>query len=162
MNYAVISFLKDRLDKNMRLFEYGSGYSTLFYSSLVKSVVSVEYDKEWYETISGKAGDNVRLIYQPLGSGDDYCSTIKREAGEFDVVIIDGRERVKCAINSWSALSESGVIVFDDSERLRYAEGLAMLRENGFRSIFFEGLKPKGIAMGRTSIFYRKNNCLEI
>ena len=31
MNYAVINFLDERLNKELKLFEYGSGYSTLYF-----------------------------------------------------------------------------------------------------------------------------------
>jgi len=36
MNYSVVAFLKERLNQKMSVFEYGCGYSTLFYSRLVK------------------------------------------------------------------------------------------------------------------------------
>ena len=42
MNYNIISFLEQRLSKDLSLFEYGSGNSTLFFADLVGSVVSVE------------------------------------------------------------------------------------------------------------------------
>lgn len=33
MNYSVIQFLDERLNKDLSLFEYGSGNSTMFYAS---------------------------------------------------------------------------------------------------------------------------------
>lgn len=51
MNYSIISFLEQRLNKTMRVFEFGSGYSTLFYARFVESVVAVEHNREWFETI---------------------------------------------------------------------------------------------------------------
>lgn len=52
MNYNAIEFLDERLNKNLTLFEFGSGYSTYFYASRVKAVVSVEYDDRWYQLVS--------------------------------------------------------------------------------------------------------------
>ena len=40
--YPFISFIMERLNKSMELFEYGSGNSTLFYSQYVKHVISLE------------------------------------------------------------------------------------------------------------------------
>lgn len=40
----VIALFRARLHGHKRLFEYGSGYSTLFFSKLVGDVVSLEYD----------------------------------------------------------------------------------------------------------------------
>ena len=45
MNYNAISFLEERLTKDLCLLEYGSGYSTPFFASFVKTVVSVECDR---------------------------------------------------------------------------------------------------------------------
>jgi hypothetical protein len=47
MNYHVVSFLEERLNDDLSLFEYGSGNSTLFYARLAGDVVSVETDREW-------------------------------------------------------------------------------------------------------------------
>jgi protein-L-isoaspartate O-methyltransferase len=40
--------LERRLNKTLSVFEYGSGYSTLFYARCARSVISVEYDQAWY------------------------------------------------------------------------------------------------------------------
>ncbi len=48
MNYPVINFMENRLQKDFSLFEFGSGYSTYFYSRLFKKVHSVEYDKDMH------------------------------------------------------------------------------------------------------------------
>jgi protein-L-isoaspartate O-methyltransferase len=76
MNYSVVEFLRQRLTKNMLLFEYGSGYSTLFFSKLVKKVVSVEYDKDWYERMS-KEGLNENVT----GSTRNLIMTVNTVPG---------------------------------------------------------------------------------
>lgn len=47
---------KDWLDKNirsdMRVFEWGSGGSTLYFSKRVKEIVSIEHNKIWHEEVS--------------------------------------------------------------------------------------------------------------
>lgn len=52
--FGSIDFLNDWLTKNMKVFEYGSGGSTLYFSNHVDSVYSVEHDPEWF-TITRKA-----------------------------------------------------------------------------------------------------------
>lgn len=51
MTYPSIQFLKDILSKENKVFEYGSGYSTVFFSKLVGEIVSVEHDKQWVDYI---------------------------------------------------------------------------------------------------------------
>lgn len=47
--FSSISFLESWLKKNMNVFEYGSGGSTLYFAEKTATVVSVEHDKAWYE-----------------------------------------------------------------------------------------------------------------
>lgn len=163
MNYSVIEFLKQRLNKNMVLFEYGSGYSTLFFSKLVKKVVSVECNKDWYELISKEGlNENIISLYQELDYDGKYCTKINETDDKYQVVVIDGRDRIRCAINAVKNLSEDGVIIFDDTHRERYIEGCDCLLKIGFKKLDFEGLKPIGFSLHKTSIFYKKVNCFSI
>lgn len=51
MTYPAIDFLKDILSKENKVFEYGSGYSTLFFNNVAGEVVSVEHDPIWADRI---------------------------------------------------------------------------------------------------------------
>ena len=160
MNYSVISFLKERLNKNLSLFEYGCGYSTLFYSRLVRDVVSVEYDQIWLDHIKSTMPDNVELVYRDKDSDGDYCRTISSVGNSFDVVIVDGRDRVNCVREAFTQLKKGGVVVLDDSGRDRYQEAFNIAKHNGFRALNIEGIKPTGNQIHRTTIFYTDNSCL--
>lgn len=46
--FGSIDFLNEWLIKEMNVFEYGSGGSTLYFSGKVENVISVEHDSEWY------------------------------------------------------------------------------------------------------------------
>lgn len=47
MTFPAISFLKDILSKETKVFEFGSGYSTIFFNNFVGETVSVEHNPEW-------------------------------------------------------------------------------------------------------------------
>lgn len=162
MCYPVIRFLENRLHKGLDLFEFGSGHSTLFYARLVRSVTSVEYDEAWIQTVSARAPDNVSLIFRKRDEDGEYCRSIRSTGQRFDVVVVDGRDRVNCIGQSMDALTTAGVIVLDDSQRQIYAEGIDYARAKGFRALDFEGLKPTGPDVARTTVLYRSNNCLGI
>lgn len=160
--YSFIDFIGDRIRPNMKVFEYGSGNSTLWWSQRVEAVVACEHDKPWYDTISDKVPENVDYRYCDLEYGGKYSQLILSFAAEFDCVIIDGRDRVNCAKNILSALKEEGVVIWDNSDREKYAEGYSFLQTNGFRRLDFWGLGPIGRKPWCTSIFYRRTNCLGI
>ncbi len=162
MNYSIIAFLENRLKDNLNLFEYGSGYSTLFYARLVSRVTSVEHDESWYESIKGGIPGNVKLIFKQKDYDGDYCRSINLNEDRYDVVIVDGRDRLNCIKQSIAHLSERGVILLDDTQRRKYLEGIIYAKNNGFLALDFEGLKPTICEISRTTILYRRDNCLDI
>ena len=145
----------------MTLFEFGSGNSTRFWSKHVASVISCEHDLEWYEKTRQTLPANVKLIHRELASGN-YPTAIHEFDQQFDIIIIDGRERVACMKQSVQKLTPDGIIVLDNSKRERYEEGVDFLHSHGFRQIDFYGMAPISIYPSCTSIFYRPNNCLNI
>lgn len=163
MNFQVISFLEERLTKNMNAFEYGSGYSTLFYARHVNHVTSLEYDRDWFKHISEMIPDNVKLLFTEKDIDGQYCRAINKFPGNFDIVVIDGRDRVNCVKQCLSQLNDSGVILLDDSSRQKYKDGIVFAKNAGFKALNFVGLKPIGDGNPHmTTILYRNNNCFDL
>jgi hypothetical protein len=160
MNYSVVALLRARLTKDLRLLEFGSGYSTSFYAKLVGSVTSVEHDQAWIGTVKKTLPDNVELIYQPQDIDGKYCRVIHSSGVGYDVVVIDGWDRVNCIRQSIEALTARGVIVLDDSHRAEYKDGTEYAISRGFAALPLEGLKPTGYGVDQTTLFYRRDNCL--
>jgi precorrin-6B methylase 2 len=161
--YPSIHFLAERIKKDHIVFEYGSGNSTVWFSKKVQKITSVEHDLAWYSRMKEKFKKipNITYLHKDLVTSD-YQNEILKYDKEFDIIIIDGRERVECIINSLSALKNDGIIIWDNSERERYEEGYKFLHENEFKRIDFWGIGPINTASWCTSIFYREKNCLEI
>jgi hypothetical protein len=103
---------------------------------------------------------NVEMVTVPLDV--NYPSAIARTGRTFDVVVVDGRKRAECAIQATVFLKEGGVLVWDDSDRDRYQEGIKTLLSSGYRKLDFVGLSPLVPELKQTSIFYKDHNCLEI
>jgi hypothetical protein len=162
MNYAIVFFLEERLKKDLKLFEFGSGYSTLFYANLVHSVTSVESDERWFTTIKDNIPSNAQLIFQEEDENGDYCRAAIQAGQLYDVIVVDGLDRVNCVRQSMEALTELGVILLDDSEREEYGEAFELTAQYDFRALTFEGLKPNDLELRRSTIFYRDNNCFHI
>ena len=162
VTYSFIDFIKTRLNKEMRIFEFGSGSSTLFYAKRVKRVVSVEHDEAWYNKIVKSKPENAEMIFSKLERGGDYAQKAVTVAEQFDIIIVDGRDRVNCCKNSIAALAPGGVIVLDDSERKDYEEAGVFLKGAGFKELSFSGISPGLFYLKATSVFYKTDNCLHI
>ncbi|MEM9836737.1 MAG: FkbM family methyltransferase [Bacteroidota bacterium] len=163
LTYSFIDFLAPRLTPTMRVFEYGSGNSTLWFSERVGGIVSVEHDKAWYEFIGQalRQRKNVTYHFRDLVA-DDYPATIKEQTHNFDIVLIDGRKRVACSYAAVERLSEDGIIIWDNADRSDYQEGYDMLRAKGFRRIDFKGLSPGMHFDSSTAVFYSQQKSLVI
>ena len=162
MNYPVIALLDERLNKKINIFEYGSGYSTKFYAKRVNTVTSLEYNHFWYKKIKKTLPSNVNLIFQESDIDKQYCRAIHKTQKKYELIIIDGDDRENCMRECITALSENGIVLLDDSQREEYDASIKQLEDSGFKRIHFEGLKPKGKHMERTTVFYRDNNCFGI
>ena len=162
VTYPAIEFIQKRIKPEMRVFEYGSGGSTTWWANQVSEVVSVEHDRAWFEKVAKNKHPHVKLYQIDLIYKGDYSKKILEYENRFDVVVVDGRDRVNCVKNCLQALKPSGVVVLDNSDRPQYSEGVAFLFANGFKKIEFIGLCPIVNFKSETAIFYRIENAFGI
>ena len=165
MNYSVIELLKERLQKEHKVFEYGSGSSTMFWAKYCASVSSVEYDEKWYARIKQHIDPlkNAQLRLQAVNQ--DYVEAVAHDdkGVRYDLIVVDGRKRVECAQFSIPFLSKTGVLILDDSGRPHYQDAFASFREAGYKALTLKGLKPTGFGMDQTTIFYKSaENILDL
>lgn len=162
VTYSFIDFIKERITKDHKVFEFGSGNSTYFYAKYAGSVVSVEHDKGWYDKIVNTKPENSEMIFTELQGDGDYCRMPVKLGQKFDIIIVDGRDRINCCKQAVDALTPAGVVVLDDSERDFYADGVNFLKEKGFKQLPFSGISPGLFYNKATSVFYKEGNCLGI
>ena len=148
----IISFLDLFISKDMRVFEWGAGGSTVFFAERSAEVISVEHDRKWHElvdkalTYRGFNGgcdlrhvsyDKVLTINsdqfqssQPMYKGktfEQYVTAIDEFADEyFDIVFVDGRARSACVTRATPKIKPGGLLVVDNTERAEYQRALKL------------------------------------
>lgn len=162
LTYPFIDFLTPRLNKRLTLFEFGSGNSTLFFADKVKVTISIEHNKEWYQIVNKLKPENVKLILTESDSENHYLKYLNNPEESADIILVDGLYRNECTIQAVKNLSESGVVILDDSEREEYKPGKDFILGKGFKSLEFWGIAPTILFKKCTTVFYQSNNCLEI
>lgn len=160
ITYPAIEFLSRRLPASIRVFEYGCGNSTLWWANRATSVVSIEHDAGWYSKMLPALPPNCSLSHIPLDTNGHYAGAISAYRNTFEIVFVDGRDRVNCLARSPEALTQNGIIILDNSDRINYRPGIEELFAKGWRQIEFVGYSPITSAKNETSIFYRRNNLL--
>lgn len=160
-SYPAIDWLAARICADDRVFEWGSGSSTLWFCQRVKLVISIEHDARFVALLKRSQPRNLTLLQRPaLGEGETegvspYASAIAENDPPFDVIVVDGRERNACIAQAIPALAEDGIIIVDNSHRPAYRPGLAALAEAGLWRADFTGPVP-GVGLDNaTSVFGR-------
>ena len=112
----------DNLNPNDIMLEFGSGGSTLDFSKYVKSYYSLEFNKEWFDKINLLKSDNI--IYELCSDKNNYIEFINGFVqfgiDKYDKVLIDGRERVKCAKAILPYIDTESLVFIHDWERKKY------------------------------------------
>jgi len=160
--YSAVDFLGKRLNKKMKVLEFGSGNSTLYFGEKVERAISVEHDLNWYNRLKKIIPPNVNLVLSKADSSGSYINPITEFKISFDIIVIDGLFRNECCKEGVELLSSSGVIILDDSERTEYYEGINYIISKDFRRIDFWGISAGYLYRKATSIFYKSTNCLNI
>lgn len=161
-SYKAIKYVNSIIE-GKRIFEYGTGGSTILFSKKACSIVSVEDDKKWMEVVTSRLNalniKNVEIVYAPFDfehPGDfqnsGYLKTVDK--GEFDIIIIDGqdwsfKERIKCFKYVEPRMKPGQYIIVDDF--WRYSQ----LKENSrAKSVkVFESVGPGRLGVTSTAIF---------
>ena len=129
-----------------RVFEYGSGASTIWLASRAGQVISVEHDADFVDLVSARITGlkNVKLLCvtaDPMTQTNStnvrsnrvgwtdfdfhrYVDSLNQQSGLFDMIIIDGRARSHCLPVAVNKLKAGGLIVFDNSRRVEYSQAI--------------------------------------
>ncbi len=147
---ASIEIFDTILTKEMTGIEFGSGFSTIFFAERMKSFTSIEHYKGWYDKISEvfASRNDLSIDYKFIPPSNTHTAQtpsfnqyfpeivtqfqIRNEYFEyfeavssypdehFDFILVDGRARIECLLNSLPKLKKNGILVLDNSERNRY------------------------------------------
>jgi hypothetical protein len=172
--FEAIEFLKNNLNKNHIIFEFGCGASTLFFASKVKKVVSLESNRRWFEIITSSLKNCGDFLLEKNYFSNSNCEIFLAEDAlnqdeyqnfaqnysqknniKFDFLIVDSLKRFECAKNSFEAIKAGGYLILDDSERSNYQKIFDFLQKNNFSYQDFIGIAPAQLKIKKTTFFRR-------
>lgn len=142
--YSAFSWLEENLKKDMKVFEYGSGMSTVWFGQKVKSVVSVEDSDMWFNEVKLELNKhnitNVNYVHRK--NGPEYSSLINEFEGLFDVVFVDGKFRRECMEACFDKARY--FIMLDNSDAHHYLDAYEVMCGYGCEIVEFYdyGLNP--------------------
>lgn len=184
ITFDATDFLKANLRKGLRVFEYGSGASTLFWAKYEAHRVSIEHDPAWHKVLRERFDPayhvDLRLVpadNPPITKTSDLAdpeayrsdwlgyehSTFKAYAsqidtfpdGYFDVVMVDGHARPSCIAHSYKKVKLGGIFILDNAEIPQYLARTHHFLE-GFELHSFYGIAPVEGIMSQTNVYFSR------
>ncbi len=170
--------------RGWRIFEYGSGGSTLYWLRRGAQVTSVEHDAAWYDRVRARIPSGAAIDYRlappeppelppttfdpanpatcasasPPHDGRTYWRYVTQidsfADASLDLVLVDGRARTACLAHAAPKVRPGGLLILDNSERAYYT------RCNGaalasYRPLVFAGAVPLVPVCSQTTIYVR-------
>ena len=153
--YPAIDYIRQLDFSEKTIFEWGAGFSTLFWSSRAKCVISVETDPLWHSLLKPQLGPNCELILATREVKQYSC--LIHNKNQFDVIIIDGigESREACSRTAIPNLRRGGLIILDNSDL--WLASAQILRDSGLIQVDFTGFSPMGAHCSTTSIYFSRD-----
>ncbi|MCY2976271.1 MAG: hypothetical protein NTW52_16575 [Planctomycetota bacterium] len=125
ISYDAIDMLSKHLNPDSRVLEFGSGMSTIWYATHAGRVVSVEDNKEWFDSIRNVFQKNqyTNIEYSLAGTQFAYTNAGVKAGGLFDLIMVDGSYRSDCIKDSLPLLASGGIVYLDNSDKHSSSSG---------------------------------------
>jgi predicted O-methyltransferase YrrM len=154
MTYSALFQLEQFDFSAADIFEWGGGFSSLYWAARCKSLNTVEHDPEWVAFVRDRHLANLTCHDIPL---ECYAEHIDSFTQAFDVIVVDGHihegMRMKCAQHALKHLKDGGLIILDNSDWL--ANTCAFLRSQGYNQSDYSGFGPINNYPWCTSLFHK-------
>lgn len=183
--FSAIRWLDDFMSQCHRpkVFEYGSGGSTLYWIRQGCECISIEDDEDWFLKVKShlRGANDIDFRHVPPEIAEtavcDPANPHKYRSGAerykqysferyvrqiddfsddfFDLILIDGRARPSCLLHAIPKVRLGGAIVLDNADRAHY---LAKTRPflKSFKQKSFTGAAPTLAMLNRTDVFIRE------
>ena len=137
----------------LRIAEFGSGASTLYFAARFRAVQSFETDAAWHERIAGRIGANVD--YRLIAADDLVAGNWSVDA---DMVLIDCAANRLAVATQLLAKAAPPFVVLDNAEW--YPNAARAIREAGYHEVPFWGFKCSEDWESCTTLFIRRDATL--
>jgi hypothetical protein len=111
--------------------EWGSGRSTVWFAERVKKLISIESDKQWYDSVNKNLKEKhveqkVTYFYIPVSipqnnapESHPYADVIETGVNDesLDFALVDGKIRITCMEKVIRKIKPGGILILDNAER---------------------------------------------
>ena len=139
-----IDIVEGLLKPDFEVLEFGSGYSTCYFSKFVKHWSAIEHNADWFDRVIKLPDFTPTNVTMYLSNERDYLNCAKRIGKKFDLILIDGIRRDECLDLSWKLVKEGATILLHDASRFEYSNWI----DKYLGTMLIEGVIPDERASG--------------
>ena len=152
---AAVAYLGRAIRPDWTVLELGAGASTRWYAQRAARVTSIEHDPAWRDRVSAElSAEGLRNCEVRLVEAQRFPDVVAAEPdGAFDLVVVDGAERMACLAAAKEKVKDGGYLVLDDSDWPEHDGADRVLA--GWEARRFVGVKPFPLLAVETTV-YRK------
>lgn len=154
-NVPLTEFIQSYIKPSMNIFEYGCGFSTLFYAQQSCNVYGIETRSAWIEKIQILAKQNNiddKIHIKLCETISNFHRSILKYDITFNLTIIDSIQRMAC-LETVKSLYKSGTIILDNSERTNLQNAKNLMK--GFQFLEFHGTRLHDQNTTSALVFYK-------
>jgi hypothetical protein len=116
LTFDAIRYLDRNVHPGQRVFEFGSGHSTLYWADKGVDLVSVEDDPQWFDMVR-EATRGCERVDLRLEKGEaNYLGRLHEASGDFDAILVDGSHRKACIAAAVGRVRPGGLLIVDNTD----------------------------------------------
>lgn len=121
-----IDLLAKHLKPHAHVLEWGSGYSTVWFSHHAGAVWSVENDRQIMNAVRELLQKADRWnVFQLFAADQEQYAQIVESLGAFDAVLVDGLNKLTCVGMAKNHVKRGGLLMINHAEAEPFWPGLA-------------------------------------
>ena len=148
-SYPCYEYIRSMDWKNANIFEFGCGYSSIWWDNVDANVYGVDSNDEWINKIQSSVCGHLNI--ELANDGEEYTTSIYRHNLKYDVIVIDGMYRYDCVEPSLDCLANDGMVILDNSEW--HTNTKELLDNSDLMPVHFHGMKPIHVDIETTSCY---------
>lgn len=120
-----------------RVLEWGSGGSTIYWPprhECIEDWLAIEHQRNYYDHVRGHTSSKVTTVLTEPGEPYVYAPH-----GMFNLILVDGANRLACMARAARILAPYGVVVLHDAGRWKYRRGWLHFP---YHELLYPGDKP--------------------
>lgn len=123
------AYLAKLCNQSLSVFEWSTGASSAALASPTTEYHSVIANPDWAQQPSAQLTYYQQSVYEVEGNRDQYIhDTLTMINKKFDLILVRGLEKIKCALAAQHYLNQNGILVFDGFTLLNEQEQAEVLQ----------------------------------